>query len=467
MIFVYLGLFFAEWFAVALLFAPFGVLALAELVRAARLPGTEGVPRDRPPNAPIARWHLFAAFLIVGSSVAIMMNLTCDVLSGGSCSTDSLFLVALEATLWFMTSAVLFAPFYAVRLYRQRVHAAELIGLGVFLLPASLWMTTIFFRDGYSQGLLASGVTGAVLFLSGLVIPIKVVKPLFLASSCALMIFTVTEIVGPANPAWLLAVFSIGYVVFRAEWKLRARPQRAAVQYVDAPSAEYQAAAKSEHGTRNAATVRTATFLIVNAVCIAALLLVWRIAFDQESSAPASFSALIGIAIAVVGALLTAFVPLAFGRAHADLDHAAATFVVLLACASVLHLFGAPRVEGFDLSTSEWTQLWKPVLSVFACLGALGIALTTLTGRVCQIRPFLLAIVVPAAFMLPTGSFFNLMPDEPTAGWIEGVIETGITMTILALMWYVFGPGRRRESEQSNAPPNASGDLDLVENPAG
>ena len=440
MIFVYLGLFFAEWFAFVVLFLPFGVLALAELVRAAKLPGMEGVPSDDPPGARMTRWHVVAAFLLIGSMLLTPLPIACAFLSGSRCVVGSWYLIAIEATLWFMTLSILFGPMYAVRLHRQRVHAAELIGLGVCLFPATLWIGVAAINNGDSQLLSASGAAGAALFLLGLAIPFRWVKTLVLAMSCVMMLLALAEFSGPSISVWLLTAIAMGYTVFRAEWKLSAWEPSALVQTSSQEAAASDSADMSRRGRWRDGTVRIASFLAVNAVCAAALFLISRVGFGAEGSPPATVYALAGLAIAAVGALLTALAPAAFGRP----DHVAAMFVTILTAAAVLHILAAPRVMGFDQSTTAFVQLWKPVLVAVACSGALAIAFTTLTGKLRQIRPFMIVIVLPAAFLLPSDSFFTFGPGDSAIAWAQRALETGITVTMLAIMWYIFGPGRRR-----------------------
>ena len=92
---------------------------------------------------------------------------------------------------------------------------------------------------------------------------------------------------------------------------------------------------------------------------------------------------------------------------------------------------------------SAGAQLWKPVLGFFACVGAFVTAFTTLSDKARQVRPFMMATVIPAAFLLPSAAFFAFVPDDQTAAWLERAIEAGITLAMLSLTWYVFGPGRR------------------------
>ena len=459
MIFVYLGLFFAEWFAFIVLFLPFGVLALAQLVRAAKLPGMEGVPSDDPPGARMTRWHVFAAFLLIGSMLLTPFPIACDFLSGNSCAVGGWYVIAIEATLWFMTLSILFGPMYAVRLHRQRVHAAELIGLGVCLFPATLWIGVAAINNGDSQLLSAPGVAGAVLFLLGLAIPFRWVKTLVLASSCVMMLFALAEFSGPSISVWLLTAIAMGYTVFRAEWKLSAWEPSALVQTSSQEAAASDSAGMLRQGGWSDGTVRIASFLAVNAVCIASLLLISRVGFGAEGSAPDTVYALTGLAIAAVGALFTAVAPAGFGRPRSGSDHAAAAFVAILAAAAVLHILGAPRVMGFDESTSAFVQIWKPVLVAAACSGAMAIAFTTLAGKLRQIRPFMVAIVLPAAYLLPSDSFFTFGPGDSAIAWAQRALETGITVTMLAIMWYIFGPGQRRARSPASDPDVRHGPL--------
>ena len=288
MIFVYLGLFFAEWFAFVVLFLPFGVLALAELVRAAQLPGMEGVPSDDPPGARLTRWHVVAASLILGSMLLTPIPIACDFISGSSCAVDGWYVLAIEATLWFMTFSILFGPMYAVRLHRQRVHGAELIGFGVCLFPATLWIAVAAITDGDSLLLSAPGAAGAVLFLLGLAIPFRWVKTLVLASSCVMMLLALAEFSGPSISVWLLTAIAMGYTIFRAEWKLSAWEPSALVQASSQEAAASDSADKSRRGGWSDGTVQIASFLVVNAVCAAALLLISRVGFGAEGSAPAT-----------------------------------------------------------------------------------------------------------------------------------------------------------------------------------
>ncbi len=436
------------------LFAPFGVLALAEMVRAAQSPGREGLPRLDPPSPNMTRWHIVATILAIGSVLIPLIELTLNV--GATRSSPGLAFGLAEASLWFATLTALFGPMYAVRLQRQRMQAAGLIGFGLSLLPVTMLIVATFDRGADSEFLVALAIAGAILFPLGIAVPRSQAKTPILASSCVVMLIAISDVVSPGNFSWLLAMLAMGYIVFRAEWKrmLESRPSTVSAKVLS--SAEHEAVANQSQRTWGAwgtLTIRTVSFIVVNVACAVAVLIVWRIGFGGDDSAPAAIFALIGLGIAANGALMTTLAPILLGQTRSSIDHAAASFVVLLAIATVMYLVAAPQVDGYASGTSAYAQLWKPVLGTFACFGALVIVLTTLTGRQQQIRPFMIAVVLPAAFLLPSDSFFTFIREDTMLVWTQRLIEAGITATMLGLMWYVFGPGRRTTSGPTDAVP--------------
>lgn len=436
------------------LFAPFGVLALAEMVRAAQSPGREGLPRLDPPSPNMTRWHIVATILAIGSVLIPLIELTLNV--GATRSSPGLAFGLAEASLWFATLTALFGPMYAVRLHRQRMQAAGLIGFGLSLLPVTMLIVATFDRGADSEFLVALAIAGAILFPLGIAVPRSKAKTPILASSCVVMLIAISDVVSPGNFSWLLAMLAMGYIVFRAEWKRMLAAQSPTARATEPPAAGIGTSTDSSQDTRRrwgALTLRRVTFIVVNVACVVALLVVYRIGFGDDDSAPAAIFALVGLAIAANGALMTTLAPILIGQPRSSIDHAAASFVVLLAIATVMYLVAAPQVDGYASGTSAYAQLWKPVLGTFACFGALVIVLTTLTGRQQQIRPFMIAVVLPAAFLLPSDSFFTFIREDTLIVWTQRLIEAGITATMLGLMWYVFGPGRRTTSGPTDAVP--------------
>ena len=486
-------LFIAEWLGVIVLVVVFGALGFAEMARADSSPRKRGLPspdmpnpdearwypaiEKRPPPGPdlygprMTRWHIIAAVLMIGSVLMPSFQLACNLTASDTCLTELggpfelLGFAFTEVFLWSITLPALYGPMYAVRLHRNRFRAPELIGLGLCLLPVTLLVMTSFELGIDPESTRAVGIAGVILFPLGLALPGRMVKALVLTTACIAMLIALSDFVGPANPVWLLAAIAMGYTVFRAEWKHLVEASRASDQLpspvVTAPDAGEES---KQAELSNAA--RTVTFIVVNIACTVALWLVWRIGFgaDESAPAPAAVFALASLAIAACGALLTMLVPPAFGRPRLDVDHAAATFVVVLVAATVMHIISTPPVmidSYLGMSTG-----WKPVLGTFACIGALSIALTTLTGRERQIRPFMMGIILPAAFLLPSDSYFTFFLREDTLlVWSQRLLEAAITATILAIMWYVFGPGRRRALKRSAEMLDGARDGEVVVRP--
>ena len=453
--------------AFLILFVPFGVLAAAETVCKEPWHPWELSPRAEQAVARMTRWHIVAAILVLASALVIPLRLALDVgaSDAGSLaaarSSPDVVMPLIEAALWLVSLSAVFGPMYAVRLHVQRVHRAELIGLGVCLFPSTLLAVTLFELGSAPTSLLAFGIMGVVLFPLGAVIPARWVKTVLLTSACAAMLVTLADYSIAANPVWLLAAIAMGYTVFRAETK----------HLFMARVANYLATAHATlpNPTQVSLTTskfRAVVFIAVNVACVLALLLMWRIGFGADASLQTVVFALTAISIATLGALATALVPTAFGHSRSEIDYAVSTFVLALATASVLHLIATPEVEGWASGNSQAAQIWKPVLGTFACVGALTIALTTVTGKVRQIRPFMIAIVLPAASLLPSGSFFTFALEESLISWTQRLIETGITVIILAIMWYVFGPGRRTESGLTVAASQVDGESSAMTDPS-
>ena len=462
MIIVFAILFIAEWFAVIALVVLFGALAFAEMARADPSPWKRGHPSPDMPSPRMTRWHIVAAVLLIGSVLMFSFELACNVATSASCGAmlggplQGFGIVFTEVELWFIALAALYGPMYAVRLHRHRVWAAEFIGLGVCVLPAALLNITSIDLATDPSYVLAFGIAGVVLFPFGLALPVRRAKVLVLLTSCVALLIALSEAVGPANPVWLLTAIAMGYTVFRAEWQHLAEASPASDR-LPAPDVPTPNAGNVSKRAELSTAMRTVTFIAVNLACVVALWFVWRIGFGAEGTAPAAIFALAGLSIAAIGAALTTLVPAAFGHARLDIDHAIATFVMVLVAAVVIHLIGTPPVmidSYFGMSTG-----WKPVLGTFACIGALAIALTTLTGREHQIRPFMMGIILPAAFLLPSDQLFTFIQEDTMLVWTQRLVETGITAIILAIMWYVFGPGRRRESEQIGTIPDRTPDV--------
>ena len=454
MFFVLAFLFITEWFGFIVLVLFFGALGFAEMARAGRSFDGDALPGSELSSARMSRWHIAAAVLVVGNVLLGLYGVACSVTGSDVCwvplspTTQDWSFFLSEVLLWLLFLPVLFGPMYAVRLHRHGTRAAELIGLGLVLLPVNfLTVTSLFDAEIDAGAQLVFGIAGLVLFALGLVLPLRWAKYVVLSTSCVAILISLSEFVGPVNPVWLLTAIAMGYTVFRAEWKHIAAQPLATVRVFASPPSAQDSVDTPSRLTRRALETQTASFIIINIACVAALWLVWRIGFSAEASAPAAVFAIVVLVTGGIGAALTILFPIVISRPRSDIDHAAATFVVVLVAAAVLHLVTAPPVYVDSYFNME--EGWKPVLVTFACIGALGITVTTLTGRERQIRPFMLGIILPAAFLLPSDSIFTYLRDDSFLAWSQRLIETGIIVVILAIMWYVFGPGRRCKLERS------------------
>ena len=440
----------ADSMAFLILFVPFGLLAYAETRCDEPWHPWELSPRYERAVARTTRWHIVAAILVVASAVVIPIrlvfdNFAVDVESPAIASSGPAYVMPLiEVSLWLVTLSAVYGPMYAVRLHVQGVRGAELIGLGLCLFPATLLSVTLLATGSGPTSTLALGVVGAVLFPLGAVVPGHRIKAAVLISACVLMLIALSDFASPANPVWLLAALAMGYMVFRAETKHLFSEHAARVQ------ASAKVVLKLPKRVKwITSTFRTVAFIVVNAACVLAMLLTWFVGFATDASLPALAFAIAAMLIAAVGALLTALVPMAFGHSRSEIDHAAATFVAVLAAASVVHIYAAPLVEGLVFGKAPAVQLWKPVLASFAVGGALAVAYATMSGRMREFRPFMIAVVMPAVSLLPSESFFTFLPEDTLDLWSQRLIETGIIVAMLAIMWYVYGPGQRRVSEQN------------------
>ena len=454
------GLLAIQSMAFVVLWLPFGILTVAQLVRAASSPGTEGLPNWAYTVGSSKGWHIAAVCLVACTAIVsgVRYAITSDTAVSGLASAvearQHIDFALFEAHIWLVTVSSVYSFFYLGRLHQNGVPHAEFLWFGVCVIPATIFALSSFTpgeflfdstsNAGGFDGIPVVGIAGIVLCLVAVLIPRSVLKVCIWTLSCVAILVALSYLVGPSNPVWLFAIIAAGYATYRIEWKamLRAGHTNTRPESRGNFGTDPQRATEAISGS--ATTVRrTVAFLAVLTVAVSAMVLVSGSGPLLNGTLPAVFVALLSLTIAAMGAAATAIASTALGVRGSRIDDAAATFVVLLAVASIIHLIGAPEVEGVMFGTSASAQFWKPVLGSFAGLGASVVAYTTLTGKARQVRPFMVATVIPAAFVLPSAGFFAFVPDDPATAWLERAIEAGITMAMLSLMWYAFGPGRR------------------------
>ena len=453
----FVGLLAIQSMAFVVLWLPFGIVTVAQLVSAASSPGKEGLPNSDYSVGRSKRWHIAAVCLVActalvsGVRYAITSDTAVSSLASAVDAGLPIDFALTEALLWLVVGSAVYSFFYLGRLHQNGVRHAEFLWFGVCVIPATVFALFTFTPGGFLfdstsnaggfDGIPVVGAAGIASYLLAVLIPRGVLKVCIWILSCATILVALSYIVGPWHPVWLFAMIAAGYAVYRIEWKAALRAGQTSAHTVSHGDFGTEPQHATEADRESPSTVRrTVVFLIVLTVGVSVLVLV---AGSVNGTVPAVFVALLSLTIAAMGAAATLIVTTALGARGSRIDDAASTFVVLLAVASIIHLIGAPEVEGVMFGTSASAQFWKPVLGSFAGLGASVVAYTTLTGKARQVRPFMVATVIPAAFVLPSAGFFAFVPDDPATAWLERAIEAGITMAMLSLMWYVFGPGRR------------------------
>ena len=433
-----------ESMSFVLLFLPFGVLAAVRTVRSGRSPGQ---PNIHPPIVGLNSWHVFALILVIGSiGVTVARSAVTDWIWG-----QAIFLVVTEVSFWSVFAPVVFGLLYVGRLMRSGVPNAGMMGLGVCLIPATVFVLTPTNPANDAAVPIAIGAVGIIIYGAALLVPRGRFKTATFALACFALILSLSGWMGPANSMWLFFAMAAGYLAYRIEWETTPQESKTDVHKTRGEPKGSTSMASSIAFGRYALSTHALGFIIANEVFALILWFVVHSGIAFDKSLQAVHMALVALAIAAIGCVTTALTSRFLAVRGSLVDDAASSFVVLLVVASILHLAAAPPVESFVLDDRAQAQFWKPVLSLFAILGASVIVLSTFSGKVRQLRPFMLGIVLPSAFLLPSDSFFTFIREDTLIVWAQRLLETGITVIILGLMWYVFGPGRRTGSGPAGA----------------
>lgn len=444
-----IGLLLLEAMAFVALWLPFGIVTVAQLVRAASSPGREGLPRDEHPGGNMRRWHIVAVCLVTSAAIASGIQYA---LGPDSALDDVDITVApgqfvdfalIKVSLWIASASLIFSFLYLARLVQHGVPYAEILWFGVCVIPATMFALSTYASAANHGGAVSLGAAGCVSYIVAVLMPRGKLKVAVWAASCCAIAMAVSDFVGPSNPVWLFLVIAAGYSSYRTEWKSMLRADSASTRTASKDDLWPIAQGNSTSRGKSVATSqRVVTYASVFAVGGVALVLVARVGPVLDEAVPAVLVALLSLTIVAIGAGATSVVTTAIGVRGSRVADAATMFVVLLAVASVLHLVGVPGVQGSVFGASGSAQFWKLVLGVFAILGAVVIAYTTLTGKARQVRPFMVATVLPAAYLLPSAELITYIPEDAAMAWLQRAIEAGITLGMLSLMWYALGPGR-------------------------
>lgn len=451
-----IGLLLLEAMAFVALWLPFGIVTVAQLVRAANSPGREGLPRDEHPGGNMRRWHIVAVCLVASAAIASGIQYA---LGPETVPDDVDLTVApgqfvdfalIKVSLWIATVSLIFSFLYLGRLVQHGVPYAEILWFGVCVTPATMFALSTYASAANHGGAVLLGAAGCVSYIAAVLMPRGKLKVAVWAVSCCAIAMAVSDFVGPSNPVWLFMVIAAGYATYRLEWKSMSRADSTSTRTESKDDLWPIAQGNStSRGKSIATTQRVVAFLSVLAVGGASLALIARGVPVLDGAVPAVLVALLSLTIAAIGAGSIVVATTAIGVRGSRVADAATMFVVLLAVASVIHLAVAPGAQGSVFGASGSAQFWKLVLGVFATVGAAVIAYTTLTGKACQVRPFMVATVLPAAYLLPSAELIVYIPEDAAMAWLQRALEAGITLGMLSLMWYTLGPGRmqRRTKE--------------------
>ena len=367
---------------------PFCAVIAVQLIRAARLPGREGMPKPDGPARSLRRWHLAAVVSVVATSAVwvIQRVLTEYVFTGCGLFEGSvpcwIVFVLLDLSLVATAAATVFSVLYLGKLRVAGFLHGEFLAFGALVIPLAVaWAAIqVFVADVESDWVnmsgspfaLVSGLVGLIMFALLLAWNGGRVKTWILAAASLLLLVSISGSNQPWNPFAMFAAVTVGYAIYRIEWKRM-------LAATDAAGAQVR-------------------------------------------------------------------------RDRPKLEYAVAAGLLLLALAATIKLIAMPAVEGMTGSTGAAAQYWKPVLAGYALVGAAVVVLTTVTRRVLQIRPFAIVLILPAAILLPAERFFYLDDYFVSRDWMQMVVEAAITGAVLWAMWYVFGPGKRRDATSPKRP---------------
>ena len=367
---------------------PFCAVIAVQLIRAARLPGREGLPKSEVPARSLRRWHVAAVVAVVAtSSIWVVQRVLTEYVFAGCGLLEGsvpcwVVFVLLDLSFVAVVATTVFSVLYLGKVRIAGFRHGEFLAFGTLVIPmavawAGIQVIAAEVRPDWvevsgSSFALACGALGSVAWVLLLCWNGGRVKTWLLALASLLMLVSISGANQPWNPLAMFAAVTVGYAIYRIEWKRML-------------------------ASRDAATAGD-------------------------------------------------------GRERLQLEYAVAAAALLLAVAATVNLITMPAVEGMTGSAGVAAQYWKPVLAGYALVGAFVVVATTATRRLLQIRPFATVFILPAAILLPAERFFYLDDYFVSRDWLQMIIEAAITAAVLWAMWYVFGPGKRRDATNPTRP---------------
>ena len=348
-----------------------------------------------PRSAGLRRWHIAAAVTALGFPILFGARLAYDSVGSPGCGGSSYWGCwvhggLLELSLQFLLLSIPVALLYLDRLRANGVANAEFIAFAVWSVPRAPSALTLL-QDGFDLVIVCAMVVGYAGIVVALVMRASAARTAIwvFASVVILLVISAGMLEYPLGITFdaTLSAFAIGYGIYRIEWKRR----------VEASALTHLAAVGMETTAMFRAKLANPDRL--------------RIRYDRDR-----------------------------------LSLAAAFAITLLTIVAVARLiqFGQPVSDGASVD-----YVLMPAVVVIALAASTLMILTTISGVALQLRPFLAGLMWPALISLSAGRVYGFTGTEPFNTGLPFVLgAAATTVCVLWMMWYVFGPGRRRRASE-------------------
>ena len=343
----------------------------------------------------LRRWHIAAAVTAVGFPVFFGAWWAFTSVGSPGCARRTLngcwyTGVLLELSLLLLLASIPVALLYLDRLRANGVANAEFIAFAVWSVPRAP-SALIPLQDGFNFLIVGAMVVGYAGILVALVMRASAARTAIWVCASAVLLFVMSAgmLELPLGIAFdaTLSAFAIGYGIYRIEWKRR----------VEASALTHLAAFGTEATDMFRAKLANPDRL--------------RIRYDRDRLS-----------------LAAAF---------------AITLLTIVAVARLIQI-GQPVSDGASVD-----YVLLPGVVVIALAASTLMILTTISGVALQLRPFLAGLMWPALISLSAGRVYGFTGPDPFNTGLPFVLGAAATTGgVLWMMWYVFGPGRRRRASE-------------------
>ena len=208
---------------------PFAVAIAIQLIRAARLPGKEGLPKLNSATSSIRRWHVAAVVIVAAtSSIWLLQRARSESLFEPSISCW-LNLILLDLALVAVVATTVFVVLYLGKLQVLGHRHAEFLAFATLAIPMAVAWTAIqtfaaeidsdWVTVDSSPFAIACGVLGLTAFVLALRFDSGRLKTWIMALASFLLLVSISGGNQPWNPLAIFAAVLVGYATYRIEWK--------------------------------------------------------------------------------------------------------------------------------------------------------------------------------------------------------------------------------------------------------